>query len=177
MIETIQMNPDKSEGQDLPPLPVVDHDPTIDSKNKVLLANLAALATLGAPAAPDGITFIDMILMAPLGSSPLHATIFHAKVAGVWVDHFALDYLIAAFPFIVYNDLLHKGMITVGPGTPTVPVFQTEPTFDKPMIWNSRTVINGTNKNPGDFGFATPTPSTGVAAPPSGKVGSTGLFS
>lgn len=147
---------------DLQPLP--SPDPTVNSKNPIVLANLALLATMGAPAAPDGITFIDMDLVSPAGVDPFHATIFHAKVNGVWVEHVALDYLIENFPIVTFNDMLSKGMITVGPGTPTTAVFQTEPSGENPLSLDPPRRVGGI-PNPGDFGIPVPPPAPVAPAP------------
>lgn len=133
-------------------------DLTIDSKSPLILANLAMLAKMGAPSLPDGITFQDYLSVYPGGVVAVHNTIFHAKVNGVWVDETVSDYLLAQFPITTFDLLLSKGMITAGPGTPNMPVFQPAPLSDKPMTFDPHHVINGTNPNPGDFGFPVPPP-------------------
>jgi hypothetical protein len=152
-------------------------DLTIDSKNPVLLGNLAMLAKMGAPALPDGITFQDYLAVSPGGVLPVHNTIFHAKVNGVWVDETMSDYLLVQFPIVAYDLLLGKGMITPGPGTPNMPVFQAAPSADQPMVYDATKVINGVGANPGNFGFPVKTSVPGgVLATDGSAVGSQGIF-
>lgn len=144
-------------------------DSTIDSKSPAVLSSLAMLAAMGAPSLPDGITFQDYLSVFPGGVLPVHNTIFHAKVKGVWVDETVSDYLLVQFPITTFDLLLAKGMITPGPGTPNMPVFQAAPVRDQPMTFDPHRVINGVNPNPGDFGIPVePSKTVTAAATPSG---------
>lgn len=164
---TIGPNPDKNT------LPGLTVDTTVDSKSPALLSAVAMLVKMGAPQP----TFIDQLVFVPQANAiyPNNLVTFSGLVKGEQVSYTDNAYLVAAFPYSTFNGLRAAGLITSNANTPDGLVLD-HFTNEAPMVYDPHKVINGANKNPGDYGFAVAAKTDPALDPTVGKASGGGIF-